>query len=227
MGKIDRFDINQKTTQATFAADRLNPDLVVARNNNINPGLPNPDDVTGCFRSPNAEPINLLDAPVVTTRTAELGSSVTNFTIAPNIGYRFDQPGGWWIEPVAGLRYSYSAFGNNAFLLGFDNGQVFRIQGGASIGSSSLVRAEGRKFLWTTVVGALLYSDVVIDGFVSSDDEFSPLAIKADQGLLRVQGVLRNEFDFLDGSIAYTEVLARGGEDYWGVGGKAGVRVEW
>jgi hypothetical protein len=55
----------------------------------------------------------------------------------------------------------------------------------------------------------------------------APFASTADQGKFRGQGVLALNFDFGGGISSFVQGELRGGEDYFGGGGRAGIRVAW
>lgn len=233
LGKVDLYDLRQRQVQQITGASRLNPDIVVSNRNGcisrMTPDGLDPADKDRRDTGATSEDVlnNLLVDPVTTTRERIVRSSVDNITLASNIGHHFDRPGGWWFEPLVGFRYNYASFGSNAALLGLKDGHSVRIEGGATVGDSRLLNYGYGPALWTVSLGGFLYSDVLIDGYVRNGNGFSPLSVEADEGKVRVRGVLRNELDLLDGTIAFAEVAARGGEDLWAIGGTIGIRFEW
>ena len=193
--------------------------------------------VSNSFGDPTFEPNQELDSVSDLTNlvSVESGeptpdvkrSDVTNFTFAFTTGFRIEENGNWWWEPSAGLSYTFANFDGNEVALGLKDGHAVRVRGGITVGKSHLFRNEGSDALWNVSLGNFLYSDVLIDGFVRNGNGFSPLAVEADEGKIRYEGILRNELDFLNGSVVYSEVSGRVGEDFWGVGGKAGFKVRW
>jgi hypothetical protein len=79
--------------------------------------------------------------------------------------------------------------------------------------------------LLTTITG-LVYSDVSVDGLVINTAGFvgSPV-LPNDEGKVRGMGIFTLNYDNNAGIIWYGQADVRGGEDYFGVGGRLGVRV--
>lgn len=181
--------------------------------------------------------------PVVESLVTQ-SANITNFTAAANIQRRFQLTDRAWWEPTAGFRYSYTdlssvrasiastqliagdAFAgapNGDFLSPLRDGEALRLQVGARIGRTDEVR---QGVLWTNIVTGLLYSDVHVEGFSVSSTGGSPAA--DDEGKLRALGQYETRItDVKSGVTYFGEVQVRGGEDLLGVGGRAGVRVEW
>jgi hypothetical protein len=97
-----------------------------------------------------------------------------------------------------------------------------RLQGGARIGVD-WVTPDRR--LWSLSFLAGVYSDVMVNGFTAPGGGGVTLA--TDEGKVRAIGQLRAKLVTRDGMSFYVQAEGRAGEDYWGVGGKAGIRVEW
>ena len=146
-----------------------------------------------------------------------------NLNVLSNVYYRFDIGDGYWLEPTAGFRYSYTAYGDNAALFGLENGELWRIQGGTRIGTGGIYNG----YYWSASLLGLLYDDVSIRGYVTPDTGLASGPSTVDQGKLRAMGQLF-------GTIADGQ-----GWNYWGlfrgarrrrcfaVGGKLGVRYQW
>jgi hypothetical protein len=147
-----------------------------------------------------------------------------NFIAADNVGYHFDLAQGFWVEPLIGGRFIYTTYGSNAASLGIEDGYDLRVQGGARFGLTALSIDH---YVWTTALTTLLYSDVLIHGYVTNADGFSAGALLADQDALRVQCILTSKIDLLNGISAFAEVQARYGEHYSGFGGRIGGRYEF
>ena len=62
-----------------------------------------------------------------------LQTSAINLIYAQDVGYHFDLPRGFWLEPLVGAQFTYSFYGSNAVALGLEDGYALRIQGGARI----------------------------------------------------------------------------------------------
>lgn len=148
----------------------------------------------------------------------------TDYIFAGNLNYKYDLSGGFWLEPTAGLRYTYTDFGTGAGALGLTNGEAFRIQGGVRLGTTRFLEGGA---IWTTVLSGILYSDVMINGFNVTNATFPATFAAVDEGKLRVLGSLQTALDAGDGMTYFGEVNVRGGEDVFGVGGLAGIRYNW
>ena len=212
-------DTYGRTLNANFEQIILDQNGQVANPQGQAPGCINLNDQNG----PINPPYTITNRQTTTTVIAQQTSAI-NFIVAENLGYHFDLPQGNWIEPLIGARYSYSTYGSNAASLGLEDGHAIRVQGGARFGFTRFVLD---RYVWTTSLTTLLYSDVLISGFVTNADGFSAGALLADQGKLRVQGALTSKVDLLNGVSTFAEVQTRYGQDYWGIGGRVGARYEW
>lgn len=147
-------------------------------------------------------------------------TDLTNYVVAANAYFHHRLGSQHWWEPMVGLRYVDSQFGNVPTTVGLHDGNALRLQAGVRVGSD-WVSADRR--LWSVSFLTALYSDVVVNGFALAGTP----TLAADEGRLRALGQLRAKVTTSDGVSYYVQAEARGGEDYWGVGGKAGVRLEW
>ena len=144
------------------------------------------------------------------------------YVIAANIYHRRDY-GSYWIEPTAGFRYNFTEYGSGAAALGLDEGNSLRLQAGVRVGRD-WVGTDGR--LWGISVLGGIYSDVVVDGYVVGAGGANTI-LETDEGKVRALGQVRAKVTSRDGVTFYGQAELRGGEDYFGVGGKLGVRYEW
>lgn len=156
------------------------------------------------------------------------GTDVNNFVVASNFQYRFPVSSTVWIEPTAGFRYVNSQYAASAAGLGLQNGEAWRVQGGARIGFESLWNTTR---ITTTLTG-LAYSDVSVVGGVISDSAtggaFAGTAVlPSDQGKVRGQGIARVNFDYGNGFSTFVQGEVRGGQGLFGAGGRAGVRYQF
>lgn len=151
-------------------------------------------------------------------------TSLTNHIVASNFNYRWELGGGRWIEPTVGLRYTHTSMGGNAVNLGLDDGDALRVQGGLRLGQ--VWSGPGNSVITTRLTG-LLYSDVLVDGFVLPGLGTPAGIAEIDEGKLRVMGIAEAKIDLQNGATWYGQVDVRGGEDLIGVGGKVGVRMRW
>jgi Autotransporter beta-domain len=152
--------------------------------------------------------------------------SLLNSTLVGNFNYRFDLYPNVWIEPTVGVQYTKSSYGSGASQLGLADGNLFRVQGGARFGTSTLL---SDRVLMTTTLTTLAYNDVVVQGGFIPVNAFqgSNLLVQADQGLMRGEGILALNFDFRNGWSSLVQGDVYGGAHLFGVGGKAGIRYQW
>ncbi|HPG89088.1 MAG TPA: autotransporter outer membrane beta-barrel domain-containing protein, partial [Hyphomicrobium sp.] len=164
-------------------------------------------------------------------------ASVTNYMVAANLSHRFDLTERNWWEPVVGARYTYTDFGsdpsNSVFRnggaqptgrLGLEDGYALRLQIGARVGDR--VETEDG-YIWTTTVGAFLYSDVIINGFDTVSGQTGEAIGPVDEGDLRVLGQLETRINVGNGLSYLLQAEVRGGRDVFGAAGQLGVRYEW
>jgi len=180
----------------------------------------------------------------------ESGSaSVNNYTIAADAAYRYDVSPSAWYEPVFSIRYTITDYGNdpthltnigsnplnNVFgppgRLGLEDGTALRLQAGIRRGEQGTLPDGG---LWTVVGGAFIYSDVLITGFkytldptLNPDAVFGTNVFPVDEGKVRGLGQILTTFDYANGWSYMLMGEIRGGEDLFGVGGRAGARYKW
>jgi hypothetical protein len=220
--KMDLLNLNRTPTTFDTFDSQLNVPYVNTRGcifvgyRNRPPGVP----------AGSIDPTNVPSTSNPQTRTTVILQSTAqqNFIVADNIGYHFNLEWGYWIEPLVGFQYTYTTYGSNAADLGLIDGQALRLQGGARFGVTQLVSDTA---FWTGSFTGLLYSDVVVRGFVTNSDGFSSGALLADQGKIRFQGILNSRLQFSNGVSIFLECQGRGGSDYWGVGGRIGGRYEF
>lgn len=147
-----------------------------------------------------------------------------------------------WLEPFVGFRYTYTdytsasgdridfapvgsssrAINSGPVDLDTENGHVLRLHGGLRLRSIWL--QDGDRAISTTLTG-MLYSDVIVDGLVVGTG--GGAAVADDEGKLRALGAFQITGDLGDGLSLTTQVEVRGGEDYFGFGGQAGIRYRW
>ena len=167
-------------------------------------------------------------------------ASVTDYVFAANAAYRHDLTGNSWFEPMVGLRYTITDFSsdvsNSVFTgnipqlpqtpgrLGLEDGTALRLQFGGRYGQK-WTTPEG--YLWTTTLGAYLYSDVSITGFKSIAGQTGESVGPVDEGKVRALGQFETHLDVGNGMSYMLRAEVRGGSDVFGVGGQLGIRYEW
>ena len=167
-------------------------------------------------------------APFVTTFAAGAGSTnLNNYGIVWNIQQKIFLSNATWIEPTVGLRYYIADYDSDAAALGLADGHVLRLQAGARLGT---------QFLWNNVVvtpilTGLVYGDATVSGLAVTDAAFigsaGGVASAATEGKVRGQGIGAVKFDYGNGVSSFVQADIRGGSDYIGYGGRAGVRYVW
>jgi hypothetical protein len=166
--------------------------------------------------------------PVGTIVSTGTGSTnLINYGIAWNIQQKFFLSNATWIEPTAGIRYYIADYDSDAATLGLADGHVLRLQAGARLGT---------QFFWnnvlvTPVLTGLVYGDPVVSGLALTDAAFigatGGVASAATEGKVRGQGIGTVKFDYGNGLSSFVQTDVRGGSDYFGYGGRAGVRFVW
>lgn len=148
-------------------------------------------------------------------------TTLTSFVFSNASGYRFDLTRNWMLEPFVGTLVQYSSYGDNAARMGLKDGYALRLEGGARLGYFQVFDSG---LNWSTSLKLSAYSDVVVDGFVVTAGGSTA---RTDEGKLRGRAALESRLQFPDGFSLFGEVSGRIGEDYWGIGGKIGSRIEW
>ena len=154
-------------------------------------------------------------------------TNLNNYGIVWNIQQKIFLSNAMWIEPTVGLKYYIADYDSDAAALGLADGHVLRLQGGARLGT---------QFLWnnvvvTPVLTGLVYGDPIVSGLAITDAAFigaaGGVASAATEGKVRGQGIGAVKFDFGNGLSSFVQADVRGGSDYFGYGGRAGVRFVW
>ena len=149
---------------------------------------------------------------------------MTNYIVANNFNYRIPLSAAYWIEPTAGYRFTQTKYGAGSGDLGLSDGHLFRVQGGARVGSE----ADWNGTHVTAVVTGLAYSDVSISGgTVASTDFLNPTIFASDEGKVRGEGIFALNFDYNNGLSTFALADVRGGSDFFGYGGRLGLRYQW
>jgi hypothetical protein len=160
--------------------------------------------------------------PIVTSGAATV--DMTNYIVANNFNYRIPLSGAQWIEPTVGYRYTETKYGAGSGDLGLADGHDFRVQGGARFGSE----LDWNGIHVTPIVTGLAYSDVSITGSTLPNTDFpNPVNFTSDQGKVRGEGIFSVNLDYHNGLSTFALADVRGGQDYFGYGGRLGLRYQW
>ena len=85
---------------------------------------------------------NLGAVPFTAASTGSGSTSLNQLTISDDVSYKVPLSNQFWIAPAAGFRYVGSFYSSSAAALGLANGDVFRVQGGASVGTDTFFRGN-------------------------------------------------------------------------------------
>jgi hypothetical protein len=168
----------------------------------------------------NANPVN---------NAGTLGTDVVNYNLIGNLNYRVPVSAVSWWEPTVGIRTTVSDYNSNAAALGLADGSVVRLQGGLRFGTT------WQGWYGTTVVTTLTglaYSNVLVSGYTLDQSAGfgtgTALAVTPnDEGEIRGQGILTMNFIHSPFASTFIQAEVRGGDDYYGYGGKVGFRLGW
>jgi hypothetical protein len=149
---------------------------------------------------------------------------LTNYTTAGNLNYKLPISSSMWIQPTVGFQYVNAQYAADAALLGLDNGYLVRLQGGARLGMETIWNGTPV----TTSITGILYDNVrVRGGLIQSGLAGANPLILNDEGKLRAQGTVALNVQHGNGISSFLLGEVRGGEDLFGVAGKAGARFVW
>ena len=165
--------------------------------------------------------LGVIDVRETSTVALQGEATMQNYVMASNASYRQPLSKDTWVEPTAGVRFTFTDFGAGAQALGLADGNVLRLQGGVRLGWQ---RQLDHEFTWSNIVTVLGYSDVSINGYVAASSGLPPTAARVDEGKLRVLGAFQTRFEDSKGTTYYGQVDVRGDKDVLGVGGLVGIK---
>jgi hypothetical protein len=147
---------------------------------------------------------------------------VTNAGVSGNVQYK-NKFGASFIEPTAGFSFTRTMFGDNAALMGLQDGSTLRLQAGARFGAA--FNANGISFEPTLAV--LAYSNVIADGTTVATVPVPVPVTPTDQGLVRGEIDPELNLDFNNGYSAYLRGSVRFGSELVGGFAKIGLRKQF
>jgi hypothetical protein len=159
--------------------------------------------------------------PIVNAGTPSV--DMTNYIVSNNFNYRILLSPTQWVEPTAGYRYTETKYGAGSGNLGLGDGHLFRVQGGARLGTE--IDWNGTHV--SLIATGLAYSDVSITAGTVTTDFINPTVFPTDEGKLRGEGIFAANFDFNNGLSTFALADVRGGSDFFGYGGRLGLRYQW
>ena len=162
--------------------------------------------------------------PFTSASTGSGSADLNQLTISDNVSYKMPLSGQFWVSPTVGLQNVHSFFSSSAAALGLANGDVLRLQGGASVGTNAFF---GESRVSPSLTG-LLFDDVVNTGNNIQGGQFGANGnILNDRGRLQGEGIAAVSVDFGHGLSALVEGDVYGGQGIFGAGGKASLRMQW
>jgi len=147
---------------------------------------------------------------------------VTNAGVSGNIQYK-NKFGSSFLEPTAGFSFTRTMFGDNAALMGLQDGSTLRLQAGARFGT--VFDANGISFEPTLAL--LAYSNVVADGTTVNTLPIAVPVTPTDKGLVRGEVDPELNLDFNNGYSAYVRGSVRFGSELVGGSAKVGLRKQF
>jgi Autotransporter beta-domain len=163
-----------------------------------------------------------LDEDLAGLGLANGAIGVTNAGLSGNIQYK-NKFGASFVEPTAGFSFTRTMFGDNAALMGLQDGSTLRLQAGARFGTA--FNANGISFEPTLAV--LAYSNVIADGTTVATVAVPVPVTPTDQGLLRGEVDPELNVDFNNGYSAYVRGSVRFGSELVGGFAKVGLRKQF
>jgi Autotransporter beta-domain len=163
-----------------------------------------------------------LDEDLAGLGLANGSIGVTNAGVSGNIQYK-NQFGASFVEPTAGFSFTRTMFGDNAALMGLQDGSTVRLQAGARFGTA--FNANGVSFEPTLAL--LAYSNVIADGTTVATVAVPVPVTPTDQGLVRGEVDPELNVDFNNGYSAYVRGSFRFGTELVGGFAKVGVRKQF
>jgi hypothetical protein len=147
---------------------------------------------------------------------------VTNAGVSGNLQYK-NKFGASFIEPTIGFSFTRTMFGDNAALMGLQDGSTLRLQGGARFGTAFNVNGISVE----PTLAVLAYSNVVADGTTVATVPVPVPVVPTDQGLLRGEVDPELNLDFNNGYSAYVRGSVRFGSELVGGFAKVGLRKQF
>src|SRR5216684_7155235 len=147
---------------------------------------------------------------------------VTNAGISGNVQYK-NKFGASFLEPTMGFSFTRTIFGDNAALMGLQDGSTLRLQAGARFGTA--FTANGISFEPTLAL--LAYSNVIADGTSVATVPVAVPVTPTDQGLVRGEVDPELNLDFNNGYSAYVRGSVRFGSELVGGSAKVGLRKQF
>jgi len=147
---------------------------------------------------------------------------VTNAGLSGNVQYK-NKMGNAFIEPTMGFSFTRTMFGDNAALMGLQDGSTLRLQAGARFGAAFDVSGISVE----PTLALLAYSNVIADGTTVATVSVPVPVTPTDQGLVRGEVDPELNLDFNNGYSAYVRGSLRFGGELFGGSAKVGLRKQF
>ncbi len=147
---------------------------------------------------------------------------VTNAGVSGNVQYK-NKFGASFLEPTMGFSFTRTMFGDNAALMGLQDGSTLRLQAGARFGT--VFDVNGISFEPTLAL--LAYSNVIADGTSVNTLPIPVPVTPTDKGLVRGEVDPELNLDFNNGYSAYVRGSVRFGSELVGGFAKVGLRKQF
>lgn len=171
--------------------------------------------------------VDLLGLDIVAPGVRQ-STSLQNYSIASNVGYRFALPYGVYAEPTAGLDYVATEFSRNAAMtpstVPLRDGDALRGRIGVRVGSEAIIGAIRIE----PSVTAYAYTVLTESNPSGALNGFTSVTGLRDEGKARgeLQAAL-NVFNLTTGVSGFVRADMRVGSDLLAGGGRVGVRYQW
>jgi len=148
---------------------------------------------------------------------------VTNAGLSGNVQYKNKIGSAGFVEPTMGLSFTRTMFGDNAALMGLQDGSTLRLQAGARFGAAFDVNGISVE----PTLALLTYSNVIADGTSVATVPVPVPVTPTDRGLVRGEADPELNLDFNNGYSAYVRGSLRFGSELFGGSAKVGLRKQF
>lgn len=148
---------------------------------------------------------------------------VTNAGLSGNVQYKNKIGSGGFVEPTMGFSFTRTMFGDNAALMGLQDGSTLRLQAGARFGVAFDVNGISVE----PTLALLTYSNVIADGTTVATVPVPVPITPTDQGLIRGEVDPELNLNFNNGYSAYVRGSLRFGSELFGGFAKVGLRKQF
>lgn len=147
---------------------------------------------------------------------------VTNAGVSGNVQYKYKMANAF-IEPTMGFSFTRTMFGENAALMGLQDGSTLRLQAGSRAGAVFSVNGVSVE----PTLAVLAYSNVIANGTTLATVPVPVPITPTDQGLLRGEVDPELNLDFNNGYSAYVRGSIYFGSELFGGYAKVGMRKQF